>query len=239
MSEKDKNASENIDTSEKEMNETNSETNHDIKDEDEEVEQKPEESSKKEEPVEMVEIPKTRLEELENAEAIALEQIKRERAESINYRKRLQKQRDEFAEIASARVLTKLLAVQDDLKRILDNGRDEIPKEHLEGIELLSQRIKGIFESENVALIDIKEGKTKYDPHFHEAIVAQPIPGVPENTIVQVISSGFVKTDRVLRPAKVIISKAPPKEEKKEEEPVQEEELKEVESDQKKENSDN
>jgi molecular chaperone GrpE len=129
----------------------------------------------------------------------------------------LQKQRDEFAEIASARVLTKLLAVQDDLKRILDNGSDEIPKEHLEGIELLTQRIKGIFESENVMLIDIEEGKTKYDPQYHEAIVAQPIPGVTENTIVQIISSGFKKSDRVLRPAKVIISKSLPKQEKKDE----------------------
>ncbi len=60
----------------------------------------------------MVEISEKRLNELENAESIALENLKRERAESINYRKRLQKQRDEFAELASVRVLNKLLNVK-------------------------------------------------------------------------------------------------------------------------------
>ncbi|MDH5402547.1 MAG: nucleotide exchange factor GrpE [Candidatus Heimdallarchaeota archaeon] len=169
------------------------------------------EEIKKEEPVEMVEIPKKRLEELETAETRVLEEIKRERADAINYRKRLEKQRDEFAEIASIRVLTKLLNVKDDINRIIDNGKETIQKEHLEGIELLKQRIDNIFESEGVNLIKIKEGITKFDPIVHEAIVTTPVPNLEPNTIITLVNNGFKKGDRILRPAKVIISTEPPK----------------------------
>lgn len=179
------------------------------------------------EPEEMVEVTKSRLKELEQAEAKFLEDLKRERAESINYRKRLQKQRDEFAEIASARVLAKLLSVHDDLSRVIENGIESIPKEHMEGIELVGQRIAGIFQSEAVSLIKVEEGKTRYDPHFHEAIVAQPVPDVAPNTVIAVVNQGFRKGDRVLRPAKVMISKqppAPPTEQKSDEDKTQGEE---------------
>ncbi len=175
------------------------------------------ESEEIEEEIEMVEIPAKRLEELENAEAFALEEIKRERASVINYRKRLEKQRDEFAEIASARVLSKLLQVADDLNRILGNGKDNIPKEHFEGIKLMSQRIKTIFEQEGVTILEIKEGKTKFDPRFHEPILAQPNTDLPDKTITTVVNVGFVKGERVLRPAKVIITKKPQDPKKKEE----------------------
>ncbi|MHA2252076.1 MAG: nucleotide exchange factor GrpE [Candidatus Kariarchaeaceae archaeon] len=169
------------------------------------------EEEKKEEPVEMVEIPKKRLEELETVEVRALEEVKRERATGINYRKRLEKQRDEFAEIASVRVLKKLLNVKDDIQRILDNGKGAIPKEHMEGIVLLSQRVEGIFNEEEVSLIKIKEGKTAYDAYKHEAIMATHIEGMAPNIILTQVNAGFQKGDRVLRAAKVIISTRPPK----------------------------
>ena len=121
----------------------------------------------------MIEISEKRLNELENAESIALENLKRERAESINYRKRLQKQRDEFAELASVRVLNKLLNVKDDLKRVIDNANDEIPQNHLEGINLVEQRLEGIFNQEGVEIIKIKEGTTLYDPNMMEAVVSK------------------------------------------------------------------
>lgn len=170
-----------------------------------------------EEPEEMVEVPKSRYEELVNAEEIALENLKRERAESINYRKRLQRQRDEFAELASVRVLTKVLAVKDDLKRVVDNSNNEIPETHMEGIQLVQQRLEGIFNQEGVELIKINEGDTKYDPKFMEAVVSQPMPNVEPNTVIGVISQGFKKGDRVLRAAKVMISKAPEEKKTKEE----------------------
>jgi molecular chaperone GrpE len=175
------------------------------------------EEEKEEEPVEMVEIPKPRLEELETAEVRVLEEIKRERASAINYRKRLEKQRDDFADIASARILGKLIAVKDDIARIIENGSEEIPKEHMKGIKLVQQRIDGMFENEGVSLIKIKPGKTAYDPNKHEAIFAQAVDKITPNTIISVVSHGFQYKERILKAAQVIISKAIPKEEPKEE----------------------
>ncbi|MGB1981481.1 MAG: nucleotide exchange factor GrpE [Candidatus Kariarchaeum pelagius] len=167
-----------------------------------------------EEEVVMVEISEKRLNELENAESIALENLKRERAESINYRKRLQKQRDEFAELASVRVLNKLLNVKDDLKRVIDNANDEIPQNHLEGINLVEQRLEGIFNQEGVEIIKIKEGTTLYDPNMMEAVVSQELDNVKPNTVLGVISQGFKKGERILRAAKVMISKSPNQDQK-------------------------
>ena len=166
------------------------------------------------EEVVMIEISEKRLNELENAESIALENLKRERAESINYRKRLQKQRDEFAELASVRVLNKLLNVKDDLKRVIDNANDEIPQNHLEGINLVEQRLEGIFNQEGVEIIKIKEGTTLYDPNMMEAVVSQELDNVKPNTVLGVISQGFKKGERILRAAKVMISKSPNQDQK-------------------------
>lgn len=187
----------------------------------EKKEEKKEESVEEAEIIEMVEIPKKRLDELVIVEERVLEEIKLERANSINYRKRLEKQRDEFVEIASVRVLSKLLAVKDDLDRIVENGKDEIPENHFKGIELLQQRTEGIFNQEGVTIIKIEVGKTKYDPKFHEAIVSQPVEDVVPNTILSIVNAGFQKGDRVLRASKVIISKSieePKKEEESSEE---------------------
>lgn len=167
-----------------------------------------------EEEVVMIEISEKRLNELENAESIALENLKRERAESINYRKRLQKQRDEFTELASVRVLNKLLNVKDDLKRVIDNANDEIPQNHLEGINLVEQRLEGIFNQEGVEIIKIKEGTTLYDPNMMEAVVSQELDNVKPNTVLGVISQGFKKGERILRAAKVMISKSPNQDQK-------------------------
>ncbi|MCE7735953.1 MAG: nucleotide exchange factor GrpE [Candidatus Heimdallarchaeota archaeon] len=175
------------------------------------------EETKEEEVVEMVEIPKKRLEILENAEKEALEEIKRERAGVINYRKRLEKQRDDFAEIASVRVLSKLLDVDEDVKRILENGKESIPEKHLEGISMMAQRINTIFNQEGVKILEIKEGKTRFDPRYHEPILTQPNPNLPDKTVITVVNAGFIKGDRVLRPAKVIITTIPPEPKEKEE----------------------
>ncbi len=172
------------------------------------------ENIQEDEEIVMVEISEKRLNELENAESIALENLKRERAESINYRKRLQKQRDEFAELASVRVLNKLLNVKDDLKRVIDNANDEIPQNHLEGINLVEQRLEGIFNQEGVEIIKIKEGTTLYDPNMMEAVVSQELDNVKPNTVLGVISQGFKKGERILRAAKVMISKSPNQDQK-------------------------
>ncbi len=197
-----------------EDNQSENKTEDNKKDKKTEDNKKDEEKPKEE----MVEIPKSRYNELISAEERAIEEIKRERAAMSNYRKRLDKQKEDFVEMASARILKKLINVKDDLQRIIDNGKNDIPAQHLEGLKLLEQRIDAMFESEGVGIIKIIPNKTIYDPTKHEAIMSQPNPDLPDNTILMVISNGFIMKDRVLKAAQVIISKKPPKEDKKQSE---------------------
>lgn len=163
------------------------------------------EEEKKEE---MVSIPKSEHEKLQNAKKIADEEVKRARADALNFRKRVEKEKASYLEYASASVLSKLLPLSDDLVRLLENGKEEIPEQHYNAIKTLEQRVDSIYEAENVKLIQITKGRTAFDPRFHEAVFALESPEHPPNIIIDVTAPGFVKGDRVLRAAKVVISKA-------------------------------
>lgn len=156
---------------------------------------------------ETVQISKQRYEELVNAEAIALEEVKRARADSINFRRRVEKEKEEFQKFASAKVFKKLIPLLDDIRRLIDHGQKDIPETHLESIKALEQRLTSIFQQEGVKIIEISKKKTKFDPRYHEAVFAQPTDEVEPNVILEVVSNGFYKDDTVLRPAKVVISK--------------------------------
>ncbi len=157
---------------------------------------------------EVVEVEKEEYEKLLNAKKIADEEVKRARADALNFRKRVEKEKQSFIEFSSGNVLSKLLPVSDDLKRLIENGKDDIPETHYNAIVAIEQRINDIYASEGVGLIKIKKGKTAFDPNRHQAVFALPTEEYPPNIVVDITSSGFIKGDRVLRPAKVVISKA-------------------------------
>lgn len=199
---------ENLD--EKNLEETSKPSDKEINETPEEVspteEEMPQPENKEKE--ETVQIPKKRYDELVNAEAIALEEIKRARADSINFRRRVEKEKEEFQKFASANVFKKLIPLLDDIKRLIEHGKDEIPETHMASIESLEQRLQSIFQQEGVKIIEIIKKETKFDPRFHEAVFAQPTEEVEPNVVLDVISNGFYKENTVLRPAKVVISKA-------------------------------
>ncbi len=164
--------------------------------------------SENQEKEETVQISKQRYEELVNAEAIALEEVKRARADSINFRRRVEKEKEEFQKFASAKVFKKLIPLLDDIHRLIEHGKEDIPETHLASIKSLEQRLNSIFQQEGVKIIEIVKKETKFDPRFHEAVFAQPTDEVEPNVVIEVISNGFYKDNTVLRPAKVVISKA-------------------------------
>ena len=82
-------------------------------------------------------------------------------------------------------------------------------KSFLEGIELTERDLLKTLERHGVKKLD-PMGQ-KFDPHVHQAMFEVPNPDVPNGTIVQVMQSGFVIGDRVLRPALVGVAKGGPK----------------------------
>jgi molecular chaperone GrpE len=78
----------------------------------------------------------------------------------------------------------------------------------LAGIRMVVQQLADTLKANAAQLIDA-EGQS-FDPNLHEALSQVPTPDHPPMTVIQVVESGYVMHDRVVRPAKVIVSSAPP-----------------------------
>jgi len=127
----------------------------------------------------------------------------RTQADFDNYRKRALRQQQEFAARGAERLLAKLLPVLDDLERALAAAADHEEAKVIEGVEMTKSALAAALASEGLVEIDA-EGA--FDPHVHEALLAQPVEGVESGTIVQVVQRGYRLGDAVLRPARVIVA---------------------------------
>ena len=167
---------------------------------------------------ESVQITKEEYEKLINVKKISDEEIKRARADALNFRKRVEKEKRSFLEFATGNILSKLLVISDDIKRLLENAKDQIDEIHYNAIKGIKDRLNLIYDEEGVGLIKIKKGKTAFDPRYHEAVVAVPSDEYPQNIIIDVTTNGFVAGEKILRPAKVVITKSVKKSDEKTEE---------------------
>ena len=148
--------------------------------------------------------------ELEDAKNRAL----RGWAELENYRKRTNRQMEEERRYAALPLLRDLLPVLDNVKRAVEAAE----KTHdtaslLEGIKLVLQQLGTVLQRHHCT--PIKALGEPFDPNFHDAILHQPAPDVPANTVIQEVHQGFQLHDRVVRPSQVIVSSPvePPKSE--------------------------
>ena len=127
----------------------------------------------------------------------------RTQADFDNYRKRALRQQQEFAARGAERLLAKLLPVLDDLERALAAAADHEEAKVIEGVEMTKSALAAALASEG--LVEI-EAAGAFDPHVHEALLAQPVEGVESGTIVQVVQRGYRLGDVVLRPARVVVA---------------------------------
>ena len=124
-------------------------------------------------------------------------------ADFDNYRKRVARESAELSRRANERLLNELLPVLDDLERALEAaaGHEEAKLE--EGVRLVHRSLLGLVERHGLKEI---ETVGAFDPHIHEALLAQPGEGAEEGTVLQVLQKGYTLGDRVLRPARVIVA---------------------------------
>jgi molecular chaperone GrpE len=125
--------------------------------------------------------------------------LARAQAELVNFRKRVERDRQANREAVIAEVIRTLLPAVDDLDRAEEHG-------DLAGspLELVAQKLHGAFA--RYGLRQVGEKGEPFDPHLHEALVQLPTPGVTVNTVADVIEQGYALGDRLLRPAKVAVS---------------------------------
>ena len=126
-------------------------------------------------------------------------------AELDNYRKRAEREVDQARKYAIERFAQELLPVGDALEAGMRSGAAN-PTVLLEGAQATLKELNRAFDKAGIKPID-PTGQT-FDPNWHEAMVAQPSRDVPPNTVIEVIQKGYSLNGRLLRPARVIVSKA-------------------------------
>jgi molecular chaperone GrpE len=131
-----------------------------------------------------------------------LDALQRLKAEFDNYRKRVAREEAVLAARASERLVKELVPVLDDLERALEAASEHEEAKLEEGVRLVHRALADALAREGLKEI---ETDGKFDPHTQEALLSQPSEA-EEGTVVQVLQKGYTLGDRILRPARVVIS---------------------------------
>lgn len=143
----------------------------------------------------------------ENAEL--KDRILRSQAELENFRRRSQKESLEAMKYSSMPVIRDLLPGIDNLQRALGAAEQSGDTQNLvEGIKMVVNQFVEALKSHSA--IPIQPEGEPFDPNLHEALTQIPSADHEPMTVLQVIESGYRIHDRVIRPAKVMVSCAPP-----------------------------
>ena len=149
---------------------------------------------------------------LEAAEQKAMDnwdQLLRTKAEMDNLRRRTQKDLENAHKFALEKFVTELLAVKDSLEMGLDAARQEAATVDSirEGSELTLNVLSQVFDKFNV--VELNPQGEKFNPDHHQAMSMQENAELEPNTVMAVMQKGYLLNDRLVRPAMVMVSKAP------------------------------
>ncbi len=145
-------------------------------------------------------------ERLADAEARAEEYLalaQRTQADFENYRKRAVRDQESLVARAHERVVKELLPILDDLERALDAAGDHEEAKLEDGVRLVLRALADLLAREGLAEI-ATDGA--FDPHVHEALLAQPAEDAESGHVLQVLQKGYRLGDKVVRPARVIVA---------------------------------
>ncbi len=130
----------------------------------------------------------------------------RVRAEFDNFRRRASREALEAREHIQGELLGELLPVLDNLERALDAAEHHDEGKVLGGVRMTRDMFVELLRRAGVE--EIQTVGAAFDPHVHEAVVAQPS-DQEEDIITAVLERGYRRGDRILRPARVVVSAGP------------------------------
>ena len=144
----------------------------------------------------------------EAQEAIAElnERIVRLTADFDNFRKRAQREKDEARQFANQGLLEKLLPVLDNFEMALTAVKDADPSVR-DGVQMILDQLLGVLKESGVEPVDATG--QPFDPNLHDALSQEETTEVEEGTVVQQVQRGYKLNDRLVRPARVVVAKAP------------------------------
>lgn len=130
----------------------------------------------------------------------------RRAAEFENFKKRKEREAEEFFKTANANLIKKLLPSLDNFERSLEAAKNNNDFDALvTGIELVYKSFKGALEEEG--LVEIDAVGTQFNPEIHEALLQIDRDDVGSNVVVDQHQKGYSLNDRILRPAQVVVNK--------------------------------
>jgi len=126
------------------------------------------------------------------------------RADLDNYKKRATRERDEYVKNANESLILELLDVYENIERAVETAKrsnDSMAK----GLEMIYANLKSVLEKHG--LKPIKAVGEKFDPYLHEAILQEVDDDHEEDTVLEEIQRGYTLNMKVIRYAKVKVSK--------------------------------
>jgi molecular chaperone GrpE len=157
--------------------------------------------------------PAERIQQLEEALAVKEAEVAanwdkylRERADLENYRRRVQKEKEDLMKYGNECLLAEILPVLDNMERALDHASEESLSAIIEGVNLTRSMLLSVLKKFGVEPIETK-GAT-FDSAFHQAMCQVESNDVPPNCVIEVYQKGYLLNDRLLRPAMVSVAAA-------------------------------
>ena len=132
-----------------------------------------------------------------------LDALQRLKAEFDNFRKRTAREHEAMSARANEALLRELLPIIDDLERALEAAEQHEEAKLEDGVRLVHRALADVARRHGLEEI---ETDGAFDPHVHEALLAQPAEDAESGSVLQVLQKGYRLGDRVLRPARVVVA---------------------------------
>jgi molecular chaperone GrpE len=132
----------------------------------------------------------------------------RERADLENYRKRVQREKDELLKYGNENLILEVLPILDNMERALAHSGEETQAAVIEGVRLTYGMLLSALKKFGVVPIEVVQGAA-FDPALHHAVHQVESSELAANTIAEVLQRGYLLNDRLLRAAMVSVAIAP------------------------------
>jgi molecular chaperone GrpE len=136
------------------------------------------------------------------------DRLLRKQAEFENYKKRIERERSEYVQFASAELMRELLNAMDSFDLAIHNAAKEksAGDNMLRGLDLVYKQFQDTLGRFGLKAIEAKG--QPFDPNFHQAVSTVPTDEIEENLVVDELRRGYTLNGRLLRPAMVSVSKS-------------------------------
>ncbi len=132
------------------------------------------------------------------------DRLLRKHAEFENFRKRTEKEKQDFYDFALSSFIHGLLPVLDGLERGLSAPEGETVENHKKGIELILKQFRDVLAA--VGVQPIRATGKMFDPNYHQAVLREESAVLLENEIIEEMQRGYTFKDRLLRPSMVKVA---------------------------------